>query len=519
MPTRRALVLAAPAVLTLARSLPAWAQAAPGADPFTLGVASGDPDPEGFVIWTRLAPDPLAADGLGGLSIPATVRWEVAEDEAMTRVVAAGETQTDPASASSVHVTVAGLQPDRPYWYRFTALGARSGVGRARTAPRPDQALDRLRLTVASCAHYEVGYFSAYRHMAAEAADLTLFLGDYIYEYSYPATRQGGVVRAHGGARDARTLAGYRHRYARYKTDPDLQALHAGAPCLVTWDDHEVENDYADSLSQFVSTTPEAFLQRRAAAYQAFYEHMPIRRTRLEGAAMRIHNRFRFGRLAEISLLDTRQYRSAPACLPPTTRRAQVAPADCAGRLDRGRSILGMEQEQWLFEGLRRADARWNLIAQSQMVASLLQRGAGGVVGHWTDGWDGYPASRDRLLAAIAGARTPNPVVLSGDIHSFWANEIKADPRDPQSPTVATEFVGSSITADGPPHEPFAEMAPDNPHVRFLETRQRGYVSVDLTPERMQARFQAISDRRDPGAAVSTVRAFTVENGRPGITA
>jgi alkaline phosphatase D len=514
---RRELVLAAPAALSLARALPAWGRAAPGADPFTLGVASGDPADDGFVIWTRLAPDPLALDGLGGLRDAALVRWEVAEDEAMSRIAARGELEADPRSAHAVHVEVAGLRPDRPYWYRFTALGARSATGRARTAPRPDQPLERLRLTVASCAHYEVGYFSAYRHMAEEAADLTLFLGDYIYEYSYPDTRPGGKVRSHGQG-EAVGLAGYRHRYARYKTDPDLQALHASAPCLATWDDHEVENDYADRWSQFVGTAPEAFLQRRAAAYQAFYEHMPIRRTRLEGAAMRIYNRFRFGRLAEISLLDTRQYRSMQACLPPTTRRARVVAADCAGRTDPGRSLLGQDQERWLFEGFRHAEARWNLVAQSLMAASVLQKGARGIVGHWSDGWDGYPASRDRLLAAFAASRLSNPVVLSGDIHAFWANDIAADPRDPGSPAVAAEFVTSSITADGPPPEPFIEMAPQNPHVRFFDT-PHGYVSIDLTPERMRTRFRAISERRDPDASVSTLRAFTVENGRPGLTA
>jgi len=515
MPTRRDFVLAAPAVLTLARSLPAWAQAAPGGDPFTLGVASGDPDAEGFVIWTRLAPDPLALDGLGGLREPALVRWEVGEDEAMTRIAARGDVETDPRRAHAVHVEVSGLQPDRPYWYRFTALGAQSATGRARTTPQPDQPMDRLRITVASCAHYEVGYFSAYRHMAAEAADLTLFLGDYIYEYSYGASRVGGVARTHDGPRDAVSLADYRHRYARYKTDPDLQALHAAAPCVATWDDHEVENDYGGALSQVVTVTPEAFLRRRAAAYQAYCEHMPIRRARMSGLFLPIHRRVRFGRLAEFYVLDTRQYRSPIACLPETSRRSRVTDPACLERIDPRRSMLGFEQESWLYDGFRQAGAGWNVISQSLLAASLLQAGPDGVLGHWADGWDGYPATRDRMLEAIQATRLSNPVVLSGDIHSFWANELRADARDPSSSPVATEFVTSSVTSDGPPLQPFANVLADNPHVRHFSRTERGYISADLTPDRLEVRFQAISDRLDAAATVSTLRAFSVESGRP----
>jgi len=513
MTTRRSLILAAPAVLTLARGIPAWA-AGVGTYPFSLGVASGDPSPDGFVIWTRIAPEPMALDGLGGISAPVTVHWEVAQDEAMSRIAARGVVEADPRLAHTVHVEVADLVPDRPYWYRFTALGAQSPVGRARTAPAPDQPLDRLSLTIASCAHYETGYFSAYRHMADEAADLTLFLGDYIYEFTYNGRQN--TIRWHG-ARTCYDLAGYRHRYACYRTDPDLQALHAAAPCLVTWDDHEVENDYADLLSQTPSVTPEEFGRRRAAAYQAFYEHMPIRRTRLEGASLPIHKTVRYGRLAEFYLLDTRQYRSPQACLPDDNRRARVVEPDCAGRSDPARTMLGLEQEAWLYDRFRRSGADWNLIAQSLLAAPLLQKGPGELVGHWTDGWDGYPASRDRMLKAMQESRLANPVILSGDIHSFWANELKADPRDPGSQTLATEFVGTAISANGPPAAPFSSVYADNPHVRYFDLDHHGYISADLTRERMQTRFRAISDRRDMHATVSTLREFTVENGRPAI--
>lgn len=507
MPTRRRLILAAPAVLTLARTLPAWAA---GADPFSLGVASGDPAPDGFVIWTRIAPEPMAVDGLGGASGVVPVRWEVAEDEAMSRIAASGEVEADARLAHTVHVEVAGLKPNRPYWYRFSAAGAQSRTGRARTTPAPDQPLDSLRLTVASCAHYELGHFTAYRHMAAEDADLTLFLGDYIYEFTYD--NRANTIRWHGHP-SASTLAGYRHRYACYRTDPDLQALHASAPCLVTWDDHEVENDYAGDLSASLSVTPEDFLRRRAGAYQAFYEHMPIRRARLEGPSLPIHKAVRYGRLAEFYLLDTRQYRSAPACLPSTSRLARVVDADCPERLDPRRTMLGLEQEAWLYGRFARAGAQWNLIGQSLLAASLIQKGQGDLKGHWTDGWDGYPATRDRMLDAIVDTRLTNPVILSGDIHSFWANELKADPRDPTSRTVAIEFVGGSISANLPPPAPFADVHADNPHVRYFELARHGYVSARLTPGAMHTRFRAISDRRDPNAGVETLRDFLVENG------
>ena len=514
MPTRRSLIVAAPALL----AAPNLAGAA-SRSPFTLGVAAGDPAPDGFVLWTRLAPDPVAPDGLGGMAGPAAVGWEVAEDEAMRRVVARGRVEADARAAYSVHVEIAGLRPHRPYWYRFTALGHRSPIGRARTAPAPGQPIERLRVAMASCAHYEVGWFSAYRHMAAEQPDLTLFLGDYIYEYSYDPARRPDLVRRHESFREVEDLAGYRRRYALYRTDPDLQALHAAAPCLVTWDDHEVQNDYGGDLSQYLNVAPERFHARRAAAYQAFYEHMPVRR--LGGAdwsRFQVHKRVRFGSLAEFTLLDNRQFRSPPACTGPGSRRAQVTDPACPGRLDPTRSMLGAEQERWLHQGFREASSRWNLIGQSMLFASVRQRGANGALGHWTDGWDGYAPSRDRMLAALSQARTSNPVILSGDIHSFWANEVRAVAEDLASPIMAPEFVCTSVTADGPPPQPFAGVEAANPHVRFFDAAHRGYCTLDLTAERLEVRFQGLANRRDPASAVSTLQRFTVASGDPAVT-
>jgi alkaline phosphatase D len=237
--------------------------------PFTLGVASGEPTHDGVVLWTRLAPTPLALDGLGGLSKPVSVTWDVATDDAMRNVVRTGLVEADRRFAHSVHVEVGGLEPGRPYWYRFTALGQQSPIGRTKTAPAPSAEPERMRLAFASCSNWEMGYFSAYRHMTEENPDLVIFLGDYIYEGTFPDAQADRIVRKHDGP-TATDLASYRNRYALYRTDADLQALHAASPCLMTWDDHEVENDYANGWSEWMETNPQDFLRRRAAAYQAY---------------------------------------------------------------------------------------------------------------------------------------------------------------------------------------------------------------------------------------------------------
>ena len=515
MTTRRSVVLGAAAAL----ACPAFVRAAAleaGANPFTLGVASGDPLPTGVVLWTRLAPAPLDPAGAGGMSGAVPVRWEVADDEGFRRIAARGEAQATGAFAHSVHVEVEGLQPNRPYFYRFSAMGQSSAVGRTRTAPSPGQRVDRLRFAFASCSHWEQGYFSAYRHMAAEQPDVVLFLGDYIYEYTSRSDRADRLVRRHDGP-EARDLPGYRNRYALYRTDPDLQALHAAAPCLMTWDDHEVENDYADRWSEHPQTDPAEFLRRRAAAYQAFYEHMPLRARSLpRGPDMVVFDRLRFGDLVEFSVLDGRQYRSMGACPLPRYRGGHLVPATCTERDDPGRTMLGFEQERWLADGLRRSNARWNVVAQDVLVASLVQTDKNGATGHWTDGWDGYPASRRRVLEGVRDSRAQNPVFLGGDSHSYWATDLKVDFENAASPVVATEFVGGSVTSNAPPYQRFASALPANPHVRYFESRAHGYVSVDVTPGRMETRFQAISDRRDPAATVRTLQRFVVEDGKAG---
>jgi alkaline phosphatase D len=509
-------LVAAPAIIG-----PASAQARRWpADPFSLGVASGALRPDGFVLWTRLAPDPLSPNpstpgGMTGGDVP--VAWEIAADEGMRDIVRRGTADAEAAWGWSVHADVAGLQPGRSYWYRFMCGDAVSRVGRAMTSIPAGTAVERLRFGFVSCSNYERGWFSAYRHLADETPDMVLYLGDYFYEH---VEQLRPTVRTHSDGIEAATLPTYRNRYAQYRLDPDLQRLHAVSPALVTWDDHDVSNDYAGKWSQF-GDEPELFLLRRAAAYQAFYEHMPVRpiMSRPDGPVMRIYDRFTFGNLLEVSMLDGRQYRSREACYAPPNKLGGHLETDasCPERRDERRTMLGFAQEQWLGIGLARSKTTWNVIAQDVLMAQLRQRQDNGDFRFWTDDWDGYPASRQRVLQRIVQTKVSNPVVVGGDIHSFFANDLRLDFDDPKSPVVATEFVGTSITSDGPPYDRFAAALPDNPHVRFFESRKRGYVSVDVDAKQMTTRMRVISDVADPKATVSTLKTFAVENGKPGV--
>ncbi|GIF62340.1 hypothetical protein Ais01nite_03750 [Asanoa ishikariensis] len=323
-------------------------------DPFTLGVASGDPLPDGVVLWTRLAPEPLVPDGLGGMSrhvVP--VRWEVAQDERFRHVVKQGVERATPALGHAVHAEVHGLRPDREYFYRFRTGNSTSPVGRTRTAPAASARPRELAFAFVSCSNYPTGYFTPYRHLAAESLDLVVHLGDYIYEG--PAA--GTLGRAHLPATEIFSLADYRVRHAQYKTDTDLQLAHARFPWAVTWDDHEVENNYADERSEDAAQDPESFLRRRAAAYQAYYEHMPLRRSAVpHGPDMRIYRRLRYDRLAEFNLLDGRQYRDDQ-----TTDPVELD--------DPARSMLGADQERWLIDGLSHSAGTWNIVAQQTVMA------------------------------------------------------------------------------------------------------------------------------------------------------
>ena len=472
-------------------------------DPFYLGVASGDPGPDAIVLWTRLDPDVLREAGLAAEVLE--VDFEVATDQEFSRIARAGSIAATPELGHSAHADVRGLRPGVEYYYRWRIGGVTSPAGRTRTAPAGADELDRFRFAFASCQQYEHGFYTAYRHMADEQFDLIAHLGDYIYESSWG----DNLVRSHEGP-EIHTLADYRARYETYRSDADLQAAHASAPWAVTWDDHEVDNNYAGDIAED-EQTPEQLLIRRAAAYQAWFEFMPVRLPvgRL-GPDMPIHRRLRFGKLLEMNVLDTRQYRSDQAC-------GDGRQPSCAEHQDPSRSLLGQAQKQWLFDSLGSADAHWNVLAQQIMMAGLRSTGEGGEQLWPMDLWDGYPFERRELLQTLADAGTPNPVVITGDIHSHWAAELKLDFDDPASRTVGTEFVGSSISSggDGQDSSDYGRALLDiNPHVKFYNA-QRGYVANTITPAQWQADFKVLPRVTVPGEPISTRRSYVVENGDP----
>jgi len=499
---------AAAALLIADRLAGAWpAPAQRGGYPFNLGVASGDPAPGGVVLWTRLAPQPLLADG--GMSTPGVpVDWQVAADARFGRIVRRGTVLAQSAHAHTVHVEVDELEPARTYWYRFRASGELSPVGRTRTLPASGASPGRLALAVVSCQHYEHGYYTAYQHLAQEDLDLVLHLGDYLYE-TVPSE---GQPRRHIGPAPT-DLPGYRLRHALYRTDPDLQAAHAAVPFVLTWDDHEVENDYAADWSERFDP-PAMFRRRRAAAYQAYWEHLPLRRrSRPRGSAARLYRRLRFGDLAELSVLDTRQYRDDQPCDNNGVGRSQVV-AGCRERLDPRRSLLGSEQRRWLLAGLDRSSARWNVLAQQLLMAELdVQPGPG--LAYGSDGWDGYVADRARILRFLQARRPSNPVVVGGDMHSFWVNDLKLNNHRPDAPVLASEFVGTSISS-GPLYEQYRAYLPDNPHVRFFESRWRGYLRCVAEPRSWMTDLRVVDTVQRPGARIRTLASYIVEDGRPG---
>jgi len=474
-------------------------------DPFSLGVASGDPTDTGVVLWTRLAPKPLEPGG--GLSpAPIEVRWEVAGDEAMKNVVRSGTAVATPQLGHSVHVEVDGLEPDRWYWYRFRAGDAESRVGRARTFPRPSAEPEALRFAFASCQHYEQGLFTAYEHMAKDELDLVVHLGDYIYEYA----GRDKLVRKHVGQEIA-SLDDYRIRHAQYKSDPLLQGMHARCPWLVTWDDHEVDNNYANDVSEEKGVDPVDFLARRANAYQAYYEMMPLRRRSLpRGPHMRLYRKASFGRLAELIVLDTRQFRTDQ---PNNDRASELNEA----ALDRKNTLLGAAQADWLKAALLESTGTWNVLAQ-QVMMGMVDLARGDDHRYSMDQWPGYADERIRLVKFLAERRVPNPVVLTGDIHSNWVNDLRVDDRKADAPLVATEFVGTSISSGGngvrEPKKLDALLA-ENPCVRF-HNAQRGYVRCTVTPDHWRSDYVVVEDVTKPGAPAVNRASFVVEAGKPG---
>jgi alkaline phosphatase D len=498
-------LLQALAACGFAAALPVRAQPVPrfAENPFKLGIASGYPRPDGMVLWTRLAGgfDPVAL----------AVRWEVAKEEQFKEVVAEGTAVASPEWAHSVHIETRGLEADRWYWYRFRAGDAVSPVGRTRTAPPSGSAPPRLRFSFASCQQYEQGWFTAYRHMVQDDLDLVVFLGDYIYESSWGREH----VRKHE-AGEPHTLEQYRARHAHYKADPDLQRAHAAFPWVATWDDHEVVNDYAGEHPGY-ELPSETFLARRAAAYRAFYEHMPLPAAmRPAGKETRIYTQLDWGALARIHLLDDRQYRDFHACRAvPTRGSPSLDPQMCLELANPGRTLLGRAQEAWLERSLGESSAGWNILAQQTLMAQL-DRKPGEGRSFWTDGWDGYPFARKKLLNFLNEKRIPNPVVIGGDVHMHWVADLKPDFDDPNSPVVASEFCGTSITSQGASQKQVDERLADNPHIKYARSDHRGYVRMSLAGGRLHADLVGLDTVKKPESRAEVLARFTVESGKPG---
>jgi alkaline phosphatase D len=476
-------------------------------DPFTLGVASGDPTPSGAVIWTRLAPQPLDPDGgLAGERVG--VDWEVAEDDAFTQIVRRGRATAAPELGYSVHVDVPGLEPDRWYVYRFTIPDGSSPPGRLRTTPAAG-AVTPLRFAFASCQHYEQGYYTAYDHLAREELDLVAHLGDYIYEYA----GVDGRVRKYATT-EVRTLDQYRARYAQTKSDPALMLAHARAPWIVTWDDHEVDNNYAGLVGENAMEAEEQMRQRRATAYQAWWEHQPVRVPRARSwADLGITRVVDWGALARFWVLDTRQYRSDQAC------GDGLDEVPCGDWADPARTLLGAAQERWLLDGLPASGARWQVLA-NQVTVAPFDQASGPARGLWMDSWAGYPASLERLLTAVARHAANRTVVLTGDIHSNWVNELRARYDRPDAPVVGAEFVGTSISSGGDGAEAsrmWSDAArAENPHALWHNAR-RGYVGCVVTGDDWRTSYRTVPFVSRRGAPVETAAQWRLQHGRPGI--
>ncbi|QFG22811.1 alkaline phosphatase [Actinomadura sp. WMMB 499] len=485
---------------------------------FVHGVASGDPLPDGVVLWTRVTPTPESTPG-SGAGPRVDVRWEMSRDASFATIVRDGEATAGPDTDHTVKVEADGLEPDTWYHYRFRFGSATSPAGRTRTAPAADAEVAGLRLGLASCSNYAAGHFAAYRH-AAERGDLDLFVhvGDYLYEGG------GAGVRAHRPAKEITTLADYRQRHAQYKTDPDLQALHAAVPWIPTWDDHEVVNDYWENGSGDHDPATEGdFAARKAAGHRAYFEWMPVRR----GPDGGIHRRYRWGRLADLTMLDLRGHRSR-----------QGTPEDFD---DPSRTFTGRAQMAWLKDGLSDSTAQWHLIGNSVMVTPVSLQGlvkevveplgeliGGGLleqVGPNADAWEGYRADRDDLLTHLRDNGITDTVFLTGDVHVSWATEVTVDRTTyPWEPPVATELVCTSVTSanlddllDVPPRtiSRGAEgvLHLNNPYARFCELDSHGFVLIDVTPRRMQADWYFVSDPTDPDATLTHGASFASRAG------
>lgn len=467
-------------------------------DPFGLGVASGDPRPDGMVLWTRLATAPLdIGGGMGTRIVP--VEWQVATDEAFANVIASGTESAIPAEGHSVHAEPRGLPAGAEFFYRFRADGFISPVGRTRTAPAPGTDPGTVKFAFASCQHFEQGWYHAYRFMVADDPDLILFLGDYMYE---KASTLVSRVRWYVDFDEVDVLDEYRLRYAQTRTDPNLKAAHAAAPWLAVFDDHELRNNWWGVNSDVP-------VSRKQASFQAYWENMPLPKAmKPVNGTIPLYRRVGWGNLARFHMMDTRQYRWQQA---PNGNCTEIRRTD--------RTLTGAAQEQWLLDGLAAGGSRWDLLGQQVFFASRDVDGSSGTCDVSEDAWDGYAASRQRITQGWVDRQVRNPVVLTGDVHRHWANNLRVNYFDHGSPIVGTELVTTSITSGGDGFETAPPQVPNNPHLYYIGNH-RGYVRATLTASQLNVDYRRVSSVFEPDPAkvsATTLKSFVVLDGQPGL--
>jgi alkaline phosphatase D len=496
-----------------------------GVTPFALGVASGCPQATSVILWTRLATPINSGKFIPTVNID--VQWELSEDDKFSRIVGKGVAQAMPELGHSVHIEANNLKPHRRYWYRFRVADAVSTIGATMTAPLADTMPTSLRVVMASCQHWEQGYFHAWKHAVAEQPDLVLFTGDYIYEYG--SNMSANRPRQHNSA-EVKTLDEYRDRYALYKSDIYLQAAHAAAPWISTWDDHEVANDYAGLQDEQFR---DGFSQRRAGAYQAYWENMPMPIAMLDRAAlpsMQIYARYSWGKLAQFHVLDDRQYRDPQACPQNGRSGAGTVWRDQCPMLDEPqRTMLGAKQEAWLADGLLKDRAAWTIIGQQTLMAHMNQAmGAEFDKGRerfWTDGWNGYQPARERLLQSLANAQSAgqakDTLVLGGDVHAWYLADLQMQKdvarKGKAASILASEICGTSITSGSWPQEISERVIRNLPHYRYTRSDKRGYTLIDVNENVTIVKLRAVADVKQTESPVHTDTTFAVERGRPGV--
>ena len=491
----------------------AWADFKPTKNPFGLGIASGSPTHSSIVLWTRLFNEGFFNTNFPNEDIP--VKWEISTDKDFKDITQQGMSLAVAGLGHSVHTEVLNLAPNTWFYYRFLIGQYISQIGKTRTfAESSSSSQKSLRFAFASCQHFEHGYFNSYPHLVQESPDLVIFLGDYIYEY---APKRSGI-RSHSGSWCI-SLSDYRKRYEQYKLEPELQQAHAACPWIFTWDDHEVQNDYA-GLSSGSFGPYSNFPKRRASAYQAYYEHMPLKASFLidgieglsKGAELRLYENYQFGELANITMLDTRQYRDKQACTPNSQDgSATVSLFSCEKLLDESRTLLGEKQEAWLENQFKKSSGQtWNIIGQSTLFGARVYNTAEGRK-VWNDGWDGYPISRKKLSMQLEKYQVSNPVMLGGDVHENWVGYIKEDYSNSLSKVLGVEFCGTSITSNDGGNTAGRQRA--NPHFIYSEGLRRGYCVVELTNESMTVHLRAVKDITTRTTEIETLAVFRVSNG------